>query len=165
MKATVGFPRNGYACVFALLSLALVSVSQAVTVHTWIDSDGVRHFADQPPTDQSASSEMTVDEGAPVASDAADYYSIGNQWQRLRAEREALAALDLERQRRAAVQGAQSAAQPPVDTTIRAPVYPAYYGSPPFVQWPEPMPSDERGPPSPRNAYVNKPPPLWPRQR
>lgn len=151
--------------VVAVLSLALIAVSQAVTVHTWIDSDGVRHFADKPPTDQSASSEISVAEGAPVAGAAADYYSIGNQWQRLRAEREAQAATELERERLELERGEQAAAPPPAYTPTRSPLYRPYYGSPPLYPWPDPMMGEERGPPSSRNAFVNKAPPLWPRQR
>ena len=94
----------------------------------------------------------------------ADYYSISNQWQRLRAEREAQAAMDLENRR---IDAAQSEPSPPAvaEDMPRSVFYPSYYSLPPRVGPFYPMPSGERGPPSPRNAHVNTPPPVWPRER
>ena len=155
--------------IVILLWLSLVATaSAAVTVHTWVDADGVRHFADAPPSgDANAStnaSEITLDVGSSLAPGDADYYSISNQWQRLRAEREAQAAMDLENRR---IDAAQSEPSPPAvaEDMPRSVFYPSYYSLPPRVGPFYPMPSGERGPPSPRNAHVNTPPPVWPRER
>ena len=165
MNTTVRLPHRRLGPLVWALSLGLVAASQAVTVHTWVDGDGVRHFADAPPAEPVPSSEITVDEGPPLAGLDGDYYSIGNQWQRLRAEREAQAAMELERERIDATRRDESSAPPPADEYPRTTVYPSYYGVPPFYGSPYPMTSDERGPPSPRNAFVNTPPPVWPRER
>ncbi len=146
--------------------LTLASVSPAVTVHTWIDADGVRHFADAPPAGDAGAgaSEITVDVGDALAPGDADYYSISHQWQRLRAEREAQNAMDLERRRIDAVQTATSS--PTVAKDEPQPrYYPNYYALPPRFGPLYPPPSAQPGPPSPRNAFVNTPPPLWPRER
>ncbi len=165
MNTNVRLPHRRLGPLVWALSLGLAAASQAVTVHTWVDGDGVRHFADAPPADQVPSSEITVDEGPPLAGLDGDYYSIGNQWQRLRAEREAQAAMELERERIDAARRDGSSAPPPADEQARTRVYPSYYGSPPFYGSPYPTPTEERGPPSPRNAFVNTPPPVWPRER
>jgi hypothetical protein len=157
-----GISRLAIAAVLALLAGAV----SAVTVHTWVDADGVRHFADAPPTAEGgvASSEISVDGGEGSVSEDLDYYSITNQWQRLRAEREAEEALDLQRGRG---DGAQPPAPPPMqDDVPRSVFYPSYYyGLPPRGGPMYPWPADVSGPPSPRNAFVNKPPPVWPRER
>ena len=150
----------------ALLLLLWATASAAVTVHTWVDADGVRHFADAPPAGAAhdSASEITLDGGAAQAPGDSDYYSITNQWQRLRAEREAQSAMDLERRRIDAEQ-ADPAPLAVTEDVPRSVFYPNYYGLPPHVGPHSPQPYEERGPPSPRNAYVNKPPPVWPRER
>ena len=165
MNATLRLPHRTLVSLVCILSLGLVAASQAVTVHTWLDGDGVRHFADAPPADQAPSSEITVADGPPLAGADSDYYSIDNQWQRLRAEREAQAAMELERERIDATRSDSVAPSPPAVEYPHTAVYPNYYGVTPFYGSPYPMTSDERGPPSPRNAYVNKSPPVWPRDR
>ncbi len=150
----------------ALSLLVWATASMAVTVHTWVDADGVRHFADAPPADGAPDSvsEITLDGGDALAPSDADYYSISNQWERLRAEREAQNTLDLERRRIDAEQA--DPAPPPVSADVpRSVFYPNYYGLPPRFGPLYPRPHHERGPPSPRNAYVNTPPPVWPRER
>jgi len=147
--------------------LLLVStLTSAVTVHTWVDADGVRHFADAPPAGAAAASasEITLDVGEGLAPGDADYYSISNQWQRLRAERDAQNAIDLERRRIDAAQ-AEEAPPPLAEDVPRSVFYPGYYGLPPRLGPHYPRPVDERGPPSPRNAFVNTPAPPWPRER
>ena len=165
MKATARRSLRWLLPLTCALSLGVVTASQAVTVHTWLDGDGVRHFADAPPTEQVPSSEITVADGPPLAGADSDYYSIDNQWQRLRAEREAQAAMELERERVDAARRNHPSASPPADEQAHPRVYPSYYGLSPFYGSPYPMTSDERGPPSPRNAFVNTPPPVWPRER
>ena len=148
-----------------VMSMLFSATAAAVIVHTWVDADGVRHFADAPPADNQASSEMKIDDAPPGVDVDTDYYSIVHQWQRLRAEREAQAALDLERER---VDAQRRAADQPPPLVESRPVtnYPHYYGYPlPPYGLPYPLPSGENGPPSPRNAHVNTPPPVWPRER
>jgi len=149
----------------ALLLLLGARASFAVTVHTWVDADGVRHFADAPPSDQSAaaSSEITIDGGAAAVAEDVDYYSISNQWQRLRQERDAQNAVELERQR---IEAAQDESPPPLPEEPSQPAYyPNYYNLPPRFGPLYPHGEPERGQPSPRNAKVNTPPPVWPRER
>ena len=150
----------------ALCLLLWATSSVAVTVHTWLDADGVRHFADAPPAGAAPDSarEITLDGGDALAPGDADYYSISNQWQRLRAEREAQNAMDLERRR---IDAEQAEPAPPTVTedVPRSVFYPNYYGLPPRVGPHYRQPYEERGPPSPRNAFVNRPPPVWPRER
>ena len=151
-----------------LLGLALccaASACAAVTVHTWVDADGVRHFADAPPAAAgTSSSEITIDGGVTPLADDVDYYSISNQWQRLRAERESLDALALEQRR---IDAAPPFAPAPVvqDSGPRSVFYPNFFGLPPRFGPPYPPPGPARGYPSPRNAFVNTPPPVWPRER
>ena len=148
----------------AVMSMLFSAAAAAVIVHTWVDADGVRHFADAPPADNQASSEVKIDDAPPGVDVDTDYYSIVNQWQRLRAEREAQAALDLERERVDAEQ--RASATPPATEPPRAMDYPHYYGYPlPPYGLPTPLPSGDNGPPSPRNAHVNTAPPVWPRER
>ena len=87
--------------LFVLLLCGICMPAYATTVHKWIDADGVTHFSDAPP----AGSTIEVntlelnDNFPPVAKLEADYYSIANQWKRMRDEREAKTKLRLERAR------------------------------------------------------------------
>lgn len=156
--------RNLQAALVVVLLLG-AGASLAVTVHTWVDADGVRHFADAPPSDRgaAASSEITIDGGAATVAEDVDYYSITNQWQRLRQERDAQTAAELERQR---IEAAQGESPPPLREEPPHPAYyPNYYNLPPRFGPLYPDGEPERGPPSPRNAKVNTPPPVWPRER
>jgi Domain of unknown function (DUF4124) len=163
MIATVFFPRQAFMALMCAAVLGLTAASQAVTVHTWVDSEGVRHFADGPPADQAPSNEILLKDSVPGYGQDDDYYSIDKQWQRLRAEGEARDALDLERER---VEQANRDYYPP-PAPEPAPARPNYF--PNFYAYPlpygAPYLSDEYGPPSPRNAFVNKTPPVWPRNR
>jgi hypothetical protein len=73
----------------------------AFTVHTWLDAEGIRHYADAPPAESVAQSERIEFADTPPGDDdtAADYYSISNQWARLRDERDASDARALERKK------------------------------------------------------------------
>ena len=165
MQSSHCFLLRAFALWVCVVMLGLATTSQAVTVHTWVDSDGVRHFADAPPADQVPSNEITINDSAPPNPVGDDYYSIDNQWQRLRAEREARAALDLERQRNEELPRDDYGSPPPEPArhNYYPNYYPNYYGFP--QPYGAPFLSDERGPPSPRNAFVNKAPPVWPRDR
>ncbi|MGE0858589.1 MAG: DUF4124 domain-containing protein [Gammaproteobacteria bacterium] len=161
--------------IAAVLATALAAPADAVTVHTWVDEQGVTHFADAPPGGAQPSNEVEVDEGPTEAGAEDDYYSIVNQWQRLRAEREAQDALALERDRLEA-ELSPSAPVAPTPTPEDDPMFISpYYGfgagrypgrhhdhghdhhSPPF--------EDYSGPPSPPGSFVNIKPPAWPSRR
>lgn len=70
-----------------------------VTVHTWIDEQGVRHFADAPPSSNIDTAQLVLYEPDPDVAGVDDYYSIVNQWSRMRDERAARDELSLERER------------------------------------------------------------------
>ena len=159
------FRLSTWRLLVALVLCCAADASTAVTVHTWVDADGVRHFADAPPAAAgTSSSEITIDGGATPLADDVDYYSISNQWQRLRAERESLDALALEQRR---IDAVPPFAPAPVvqDSGPRSVFYPNFFGLPPRFGPPYPAPVPARGYPSPRNAFVNTPPPVWPRER
>ena len=155
----------------------------AVTVHTWVDAEGVRHYADAPPAGAQDSHELQIDNSP--AAPANDYYSIVNQWNRTRAEKQADAAMQIEKDRAAA------AAAPPAPPTYieqppRALLYPGAspygYGfgfdndnrggrhhhhhsdddddRPPAVAPRPPSHFEGRNP-----TMVNTPPPPWPSAR
>lgn len=163
MNATVLFPRGVLAVLICAALLGLNTASQAVTVHTWLDSEGVRHFADGPPPDQVPSNEIVINHGASTNGQDDDYYSIDKQWQRLRAEGEVRDALALERERIEEASRDYYPPAAPAPAPARPNFYPNFYGFP--LPYGAPYLSDERGPPSPRNAFVNKAPPVWPRER
>lgn len=160
--------------ILPALGLALAfGTAGAVTVHTWVDEAGVRHFADAPPAAADTQSETLVlaDLAPPDGTAAEDPYSIVNQWQRVRAEREARDAASLERERlRAAQRDARAAAAP--EPPVRS-----YGGYPLFLPYGLPhagrhhaRPRGFRAPPGGRigerrRSVVHVPPPEWPRQR
>ena len=90
-------------CIVAMLlaCAGLLSLEAfAISIHQWVDADGVTHFSDTPPA--AATPEVTVIEldaqyGTPAV--AEDYYSIVNQWQRMRDERNESDQLRLQRDR------------------------------------------------------------------
>ena len=81
-----------------LVLLATHANVRAVTVHTWIDGDGVRHYSDEPPASATADPRRFVIADTPAAASDEDYYSIVNQWQRMREERDESKAHRLERE-------------------------------------------------------------------
>ncbi|MEQ8660564.1 MAG: DUF4124 domain-containing protein [Gammaproteobacteria bacterium] len=175
-----------------LLALAVTwpLAAAAVTVHTWVDDNGVRHYADAPPPPaaDAAPAETFQIETAPAADAAADYYSIANQWERLRAERAAQAARDLERERlrresALAAQALEQQARPAHDAP--AAIVPWGFAAPGLGGWGR-APSGrghhdgyrhghgQRAFPIDRDAYVAEkrrrdflpaPTPRWPRER
>ena len=86
------------ACATALAALAFGATAPAATIHTWVDEDGVRHFSDVAPDDNNDSERFDI-KNVPAADPASDYYSIANQWARIRDERAAAAQRTLERER------------------------------------------------------------------
>jgi len=113
----------GRVLALLLLAVAWPFAAGAVTIHTWVDEAGVRHYADAPPAAASDDSEAFEIQTSPAADAEADYYSIANQWERLRAEREADEAQRLERERlrRESALAEQARAQraAPVDDSVR----------------------------------------------
>lgn len=89
-----------------LIVTALLSSRAAAedTVYTWVDGDGVTHFSDAPPGKAGATpgdvETMAMPEGFPDTADAGeDYYSIANQWRRMKEERSEREERALERER------------------------------------------------------------------
>jgi hypothetical protein len=84
-------PRLFIAGIFVLSQLLLPAAADGVA-YRWVDADGVTHFSDTPPAADNAVSgsveslNLVQDHSAPV-DPATDYYSIINQWKRMRAER------------------------------------------------------------------------------
>jgi len=74
----------------ALLFLSIYAFPSAGAdvVHKWVDAQGVTHYSDKPPT-ASATPVYQIDLPAyySVVDAQSDYYSIENQWRRLREER------------------------------------------------------------------------------
>ena len=121
-----------------LVSTCFSSGLFAFTVHTWLDAEGIRHYADAPPDASVGQSERIEFADTPPGDDdaAADYYSISNQWARLRDERDASDARALERKKLLLEQRQlQSQSAPPPEDVYRsggyrgyAPYYPGQYG-------------------------------------
>jgi hypothetical protein len=160
------------------LTLLFSPMAAAVTVHTWIDGAGIRHYSDAPPAGSVADTGQIVIADTPATEARAedDYYSIANQWQRLRDERRESDALRLEHDRLEA--RARARAQTPAD---EAPPYDRGYRNFPYYSpygfgrhlghhAPHGFDPAQRGR-SPgfaarrRNAFVHATPPVWPRQR
>jgi hypothetical protein len=76
--------------VIFMLLCNIVAAAMAATVHHWVDDDGVTHFSDSAPASAiEGATTLIIDDGLSGAQgDSADYYSIVNQWQRMRAERD-----------------------------------------------------------------------------
>jgi len=140
--------------LFGALWLGLiVHNAPAVTVHTWLDADGVRHFADEPFEGEDAVTAPSVieipDNQHAVADD--DYYSILNQWSRLRAERERADLLSLERSRLRAQEERAPADEPPQGQGGVG-LYQRYW--PPYIR--ERVPRHHDRPRIDREAYLRE---------
>ncbi|MEX2482608.1 MAG: DUF4124 domain-containing protein [Gammaproteobacteria bacterium] len=160
-------PALGVYCAFAF------AAAEAVTVHTWVDADGVTHFSDQAPATEMPAEVFDIAVTQPTDA-AADYYSIANQWARLRAERDAADARALVRQRLRTE--AAAAAAPPAVEVIRegAVVGPFGFGGYGGFRSPHhrhgrraPFPVDRKGYLDSRRGvdFIPAPVPAWPRQR
>ena len=112
----------------------------AVTVHKWKDANGVTHFSDEPAPQDMVSETLEYEGLANRESKSEDdFYSIANQWQRLKAERDAtLARREAKAQRRTAerqaayeLQVAREANQQPSHPVVFGPVgRRGYWGGP-----------------------------------
>ncbi len=121
-------PRKPNHWIFLLLC-SIFNPAEATTIHSWVDDDGVTHFSDAPPVGEiDGATTVEIDDNYPPQRDAqAEYYSIANQWNRMREEREAKNKLSLEKAR---IQAEKSAAlaytQPPVAQTGYRDYFPIY---------------------------------------
>ena len=82
----------------------MLSPATATVVHKWVDANGITHYSDTLPEIAPAKiTEIEVpDTDGNTDSNASDYYSIANQWQRLHQERLERDRLALEREKQAA---------------------------------------------------------------
>jgi len=110
--------------------LCLPVAAGADVVHQWVDADGVTHFSDQLP----ATADVVVEtsefpnEYPQIADVSSDYYSIANQWQRMKQEREDEEKLKIERAKaRAALQQAQQPPPPAQSEHYLPRTYPIIY--------------------------------------
>jgi hypothetical protein len=162
-------------CMAGVLATVLLVLgapgAAAVTVHTWGDEAGVRHYADAPPANAAGTEAFEIADTGPLADAATDYYSVTNQWARVRAEREASAA---RRAEAAAARTARAPAWAPPIVVEQRGGWPLPYGG--YYGLPYPGPGQaHRGhgrgeraaqlarPGGP--AFVPAPTPAWPRER
>ena len=84
-----------------VLLCSISALSIAGTVHRWTDGDGITHFSDTIPS--SAALEISTleldDDFPPVSDRVSNYYSITNQWERMKKERDTRNELSLEKER------------------------------------------------------------------
>jgi len=121
--------------LFLVALLLLVSAPAfAGSVHKWVDAQGVTHYSDQLPEDFEntnkpiAVTQVDVSNDYQSSVDEDDYYSVTNQWARMREERIARKQLQIEKAKQKAV---QSPAVPQVvyvneEQATRNAYYPAY---------------------------------------
>ena len=109
----------------------------AATIHRWIDADGLTHFSDAPPSAAvDGATTIEIDDTYPLLPDTkADYYSIANQWNRMREERDAKNKLTLEEARIRTEQSAALAYSQPMSEQ------PSYRGGYPIYGLPHHRPN------------------------
>ena len=92
---------NKFLNILSISTLLVVSAqAYAVTVHTWKDAAGVTHFSDEPGPQGVSSAQLELEEiTKPAANADEDFYSIANQWKRLKAERDVAKSQRLEKQK------------------------------------------------------------------
>jgi hypothetical protein len=115
-----------------LLLCSMCVVINAGTVHRWTDSHGVTHFSDTVPASAPIGiSTLELDNNYPPLSDGvSNYYSIANQWARMRKEREAKNELSLVKDRlRTERAAALASAEQPVNEPASSNYYPIYGNS------------------------------------
>lgn len=133
--------------IFAAIQL-LSPAAAGDVVYRWVDEDGITHFSDSPPAAQNMPrggvKSLSLPDNFPEAINPnGDYYSIINQWKRMREERNEKEKLALEEERlrleqsrtELAAREAASASTASVDTTPLV-VYGGYprYGPSPFIR-------------------------------
>ncbi len=109
-----------------LLLCSISFCSSAATIHSWIDADGTTHFSDTPPAADVTDATIVElsDKYPPLPDTEADYYSIANQWNRMREERAAKNKLNLEKAR---IRAEESAALVYSEATSEQRNYGSYY--------------------------------------
>jgi hypothetical protein len=115
--------------VFMLLCSTDSTVS-AAAVHSWVDHDGVTHFSDSPPAlpAEGVTTLILDDDLHRTGDSSSDYYSIVNQWQRMRAERDKKTETTLARARiRADHAAALNYSDEPYQEISEPRYYPAYW--------------------------------------
>lgn len=100
--------------VFVLLSLSAITINvYAGSVHKWVDAQGVTHYSDQLPDHLSNTSYSVVKQidvldtysaSSQNADPQDDYYSVTNQWARMRGERLERKQLQIEKAKQVAAQ-------------------------------------------------------------
>jgi len=124
------------------LAAVSMGIAAAELIFTWIDRDGVTHYSETPPTDNSIESFQIELEQATAAGPAADdgYFSVVNQASHMEKSRLANEKVRTERlQAEAGLRRAAAADQPQVsnqeyDTNRYYPAYPFYGYRPGFHQ-------------------------------
>ena len=124
-----------------LLIIALFTFGSSVhagSVHKWVDEKGITHYSDHVPNNINNSAErIEIPSTYESTVDQDDYYSILNQWTRMREERLERKKLQLEKaKQKMALKQAQAAAVPQVvylgeqeeRNTRYYPVYPYRFG-------------------------------------
>lgn len=114
------------------IGLLLCSIGLSVpaaTVHRWVDEHGVTHFSDAPPAGAAADVKtLELSDDFPTAPDThANYYSIANQWERMREERNEKNQVALEKARIRAEKAAAVAYSEPTAEPEAPRYYPAYF--------------------------------------
>ncbi len=102
-----------------LLIIALFTFGSSVhagSVHKWVDEKGITHYSDYVPNDiHSTAERIEIHSKYETSVDQDDYYSIINQWTRMREERLERKKLQLEKaKQKMALKQAQAAAVPQV---------------------------------------------------
>jgi len=93
-----------------LLLAVVTSTVNAASVHKWVDASGVTHYSDQAPENNSKSNVQVVVTKINVSDDYRttsfhnDYYSVTNQWARMKEERIERKQLQLEKAKQQAAQ-------------------------------------------------------------
>jgi len=95
-----------------ILASSLLTPASAAVIHKWIDADGITHYSDEAPAATPVTLiETTVPE---TAAKNDGYYTIANQWQRMRHERQQREKIILEKARLEAARQLREAPQPEV---------------------------------------------------
>ncbi len=120
---------NAFQILFILLLCSISVSAPAATVHRWVDEHGVTHFSDAPPAENvSDVKTLELSDDYPDAVDTrTNYYSIANQWERMRVEREQKNRVELEKARIRADKAAAVAYSEPVVEAREPRYFPAYF--------------------------------------
>jgi hypothetical protein len=112
-----------------VLLCSISILTPAATVHRWVDEHGVTHFSDAPPAGGASDVKiLELSDDFPAAPDTrTNYYSIANQWERMRDERDQKTRVELEKARIRAEKGAAVAYSEPAAEPEERRYYPVYF--------------------------------------